>query len=240
MSPICKNKMVIPKLSKSSRSREYEKYNESQRAAVVRAWLFEGKHHREIDQSVLHLDPEYTRGYQSMGILHYLGLKRSFQGIFNGMTPDQAISALKATGDTSYQSIIDILADDEDVTEREMKDDIESENKEVYEVRSEGCAIKYYTTRYERDPRNRKAAIKIHGTKCMACGFDFEKVYGERGKDYIEVHHVIPLASRDEEMQISPETDLIVVCANCHRMIHRKKNQILSLEELRQIIAENK
>ena len=74
----------------------------------------------------------------------------------------------------------------------------------------------------------------------MACGFDFEKTYGERGKDYIEVHHVVPLASRDAEVRIDPAKDLIVVCSNCHRMIHRKKNQVLSLEELKRIIAENK
>lgn len=101
--------MVIPKLVKSSRSREYEHYNENQRAAVVHAWLFEGKHHREIDKDVLHLDPEYTRGWQSMGILHYLGLKKSFQGLFKGMTPAQAITELRATGDSAYQPIIDIL-----------------------------------------------------------------------------------------------------------------------------------
>ena len=89
-----------------------------------------------------------------------------------------------------------------------------------------------YTTRYERDPRNRKVAIKIHGTKCMACGFDFEKTYGERDEDYIEVHHMVHLASRDAEINIDPGKDFIVVCSNCHRMNHRKKNQVLSLEEL--------
>jgi 5-methylcytosine-specific restriction protein A len=232
--------MNIPRLVRSSRSREYEDYNDNQRAAVVKAWLFDGKPHREIDKDVLHLDAEYSRGYQSMGILHYLGLKKEFRGIFNGMTTEQAIAELKNTNDPEYQSIIDILSGDEDVVEKQMENDIESENEDVYEVHSEGRATQYYTTRYERDPRNRKAAIKIHGTKCMACGFDFEKVYGERGKDYIEVHHVVPLASRDAETEIDPEKDLIVVCANCHRMIHRKKNQVLSLEELKQIIAENK
>lgn len=232
--------MYIPRLVRSPRSREYEDYNDSQRAAVVKAWLFEGKHHREIDKDVLHLDPEYSRGYQSMGILHYLGLKKEFQGIFHGMTIEQAVNELRSTKDPAYQSIIDILSGDKDAIEKQMESDIESENEDIYEVHSEGRATKYYTTRYERDPRNRKAAIKIHGTKCMACGFDFEKVYGERGKDYIEVHHVVPLATRDAEIKIDPEKDLIVVCANCHRMIHRKKNQVLSLEELKQIISENK
>lgn len=47
---------------------------------------------------------------------------------------------------------------------------------------NEGKVIQYYTTKYERSTANRSAAIKIHGTKCMACGFDFEATYGELGK----------------------------------------------------------
>lgn len=232
--------MVIPKLVQSSRSREYDDYNDRQRAAVVKAWLFDGKSHREIDKSVLDLDSVRSRGFQSMSILHYLGLKKEFRGIFSGMTVEQAVAELRNTRDPEYQSVIDILTKIRDAFEIQMENDIESENKDIYEIHSEGRATQYFTTRYERDPRNRNAAIKIHGTKCMACGFDFEKMYGERGKDYIEVHHVVPLSSRDAEVKIDPGKDLIVVCSNCHRMIHRKKNQVLSLDELKQIIAENK
>ncbi|HEY1065227.1 MAG TPA: HNH endonuclease, partial [Pirellulales bacterium] len=47
----------------------------------------------------------------------------------------------------------------------------------------------------------------------------FEAIYGEVGRGYIQVHHTMPLASR-----INPATtrleDLILVCANCHAMIH--------------------
>lgn len=70
----------------------------------------------------------------------------------------------------------------------------------------------------------------------MACGFNFEQAYGDRGKDYIEVHHIRPLASNNEEVEVNPETDMIVVCANCHRIIHRKKNDILSLEALKKLL----
>lgn len=52
------------------------------------------------------------------------------------------------------------------------------------------------------------------------CGFDFERVYGELGTGYAEVHHLVPLASLDEET-ITTLDDLAVVCSNCHRMIHR-------------------
>ena len=73
----------------------------------------------------------------------------------------------------------------------------------------------------------------------MACGFNFKDFYGERGSDYIEVHHILPLSQRNEEVTIDPSTDLVVLCANCHRMIHRKRNEILSLEELKTLIREN-
>lgn len=64
----------------------------------------------------------------------------------------------------------------------------------------------------------------------MACGFDFQEIYGERGKNYIEIHHVVSLVSLDDEVNVDPEKELVVVCSNCHRMIHRKRYDVLSLE----------
>lgn len=54
---------------------------------------------------------------------------------------------------------------------------------------------------------------------CEACGFDFEEVYGERGAGYIECHHVVPLHEAGEGT--TRLSDLALICANCHRMIHR-------------------
>jgi 5-methylcytosine-specific restriction enzyme A len=76
----------------------------------------------------------------------------------------------------------------------------------------------------------------IHCFTCVVCGFNFEDVYGERGKDFIEVHHVKPLSSIGEEVVIDPMGDLIPVCANCHRMIHRRKDNVLSIEELKNVM----
>ena len=100
----------------------------------------------------------------------------------------------------------------------------------------EGKTIKFYGTKYERNPRNRRRAIEFHGTVCKICGFDFEKTYGTRGMGFIEIHHIKPLSFTNEETYINPETDLIPVCANCHRMIHRNKNKILSIEEMKSLI----
>lgn len=110
----------------------------------------------------------------------------------------------------------------------------------VSEGYKEGRVTKYYVKKYERDPRNRREAIRIHKCKCMACGFDFQKVYGELGKNFIEVHHVVPLSSRDEIIEINPATDLVCLCSNCHRMVHRKKNAIVTIEELKTVLEKAK
>jgi 5-methylcytosine-specific restriction protein A len=78
--------------------------------------------------------------------------------------------------------------------------------------------------RRERSPKLRRAKIakvKTDGlpVACEVCQFDFAASYGELGQDYIEVHHVLPLhaaGSRRTRLQ-----DLALLCANCHRMIHR-------------------
>ncbi|WP_330319993.1 HNH endonuclease [Streptomyces clavifer] len=55
---------------------------------------------------------------------------------------------------------------------------------------------------------------------CEACGFDFEKIYGDRGAGYIECHHALPLHVAGEGR--TKLSDLALICANCHRMIHRR------------------
>jgi 5-methylcytosine-specific restriction protein A len=116
-------------------------------------------------------------------------------------------------------------------------EDLESAEIELYEPRVEGAAVTYYGRRYERDPINRKRAIEFHGLSCKVCGFNFEEVYGERGKDFIEVHHIKPLSTLEKEIVVDPEQDLVPVCANCHRMIHRRKDNILTVDELKALIT---
>lgn len=45
-----------------------------------------------------------------------------------------------------------------------------------------------------------------------------------------------PLSSLDEEVEIDPQNDLVCLCSNCHRMIHRRCDSILSVSELRMLI----
>ena len=85
---------------------------------------------------------------------------------------------------------------------------------------------------HRRVERNRKLsgdAKKYHGTVCLVCGFDFERIYGSVGKGYIEAHHLIPISDlKGRPKQLDPKVDFTVVCANCHRMLHRHKPPLTS------------
>lgn len=102
---------------------------------------------------------------------------------------------------------------------------------------AEGQAVQSLVTRYERKLVNREACIQLKGTRCLACGFDFEAAYGPIGANYIEVHHTTMVSQLGAGYRINVETDLEPLCANCHAMVHRE-NPPISIQRLQEIIAQ--
>lgn len=91
----------------------------------------------------------------------------------------------------------------------------------------EGQALQRLVThrRRERLLRDQKVKETLRRTGALACevpgcGFDFSRVYGALGSGYAQVHHLAPLSQRKTD-QPTRLSDLAVVCANCHVMIHR-------------------
>lgn len=81
----------------------------------------------------------------------------------------------------------------------------------------------------------KKRFIKKNGTLyCEICGFSFSDTYGELGKDFIEAHHTKPVSEMHEGETTKIE-DVVMVCSNCHSMIHRKKPW-LSTNQLKDIL----
>lgn len=111
--------------------------------------------------------------------------------------------------------------------------------EDVYEVRTEGGKKIIISKASERDAFLRSLAIKIHGTRCFGCNFNFVEKYGKAGEGFIEIHHTVPLSRYEESKVVNPQTDLIPLCSNCHRIVHRRKDYVLSLEELKIIINQN-
>lgn len=81
--------------------------------------------------------------------------------------------------------------------------------------------VRHY--RLERRSDVGRKVKRAQGYRCRVCGIDFAQVYGKLGEHYIEAHHLTPISSISEG-EILPQdvhTDFAVLCANCHRMVHR-------------------
>lgn len=103
----------------------------------------------------------------------------------------------------------------------------------------EGSVKEIRVNAYERNPSARKKCLEYWKYICQCCGFDFEKTYGAIGKNFIHVHHKIPLSEIREEYSLDPINDLIPVCANCHAMIHRQ-NPAYSIEQIKDYLTQSK
>lgn len=90
---------------------------------------------------------------------------------------------------------------------------------------------------YERNPIARTQCMNHYGARCQVCDLNFENKYGKVGKDFIHVHHIIPLHQLQQDYIVDPKQDLIPVCPNCHAMLHCKENgRYLSIAQLRKRI----
>ena len=86
----------------------------------------------------------------------------------------------------------------------------------------EGAVRQVTVNAYERNQEAREACLRHYGRSCMACGVNFLEKYGQEAADYIQVHHIRPIARAGGSYTLNPITDLRPVCPNCHAVIHRR------------------
>ena len=86
---------------------------------------------------------------------------------------------------------------------------------------TEGEIQELHITKHERNPQLRAQCIELQGWRCKACGLDFTEIYGDLGREFIEVHHIVPISQTDGDHAVDPAKDLVPLCSNCHSMIHR-------------------
>ena len=112
------------------------------------------------------------------------------------------------------------------------------EEVDVPEQYIEGASKTISVNTYERNSDARQKCISYHGYECAVCSFNFEQQYGGIGKNYIHIHHIVPLSEIKKEYKLDPIKDLVPVCPNCHAIIHRTQ-PALTVEELKSHLADN-
>ncbi|MFJ2216972.1 HNH endonuclease [Streptomyces sp. NPDC101062] len=120
----------------------------------------------------------------------------------------------------SAQAIRDGISSGELTKLEEQPDEIADDGTTA----REGRLLARWALSRERNPGLRARKIKAARARgipiqCEVCSFNFGRIYGAMGEDFIEVHHVLPLhISGPRETKLA---DLAFLCSNCHRMCHR-------------------
>jgi hypothetical protein len=94
--------------------------------------------------------------------------------------------------------------------------------------------------RRERNPHlveeaKRRASRKNPDLPCAVCAFSFVEAYGSVGEEYIEAHHTVPVSQLRKNASTRVE-DIVLVCSNCHRMLHRRRPWITA-RRLKKLVA---
>jgi 5-methylcytosine-specific restriction enzyme A len=96
----------------------------------------------------------------------------------------------------------------------------------------EGNRVAVLVNRYERSIKERRRCLRKHGLSCKACSMNFKQHYGGIGKEFIHVHHVVPISKTRGRYVLDGARDLVPVCPNCHAMLHRREPPF-SIRELK-------
>ena len=119
----------------------------------------------------------------------------------------------------------------------------DNEELQIHSIGGKEGDVKYILHKtIERNPTlikkvKGKRKLTDPGLHCEICGFSFIDKYGAIGEDFIEAHHKIPLSSLEKSTNTN-ERDIILICSNCHRMLHRI-SPVLDASELRARIDGN-
>lgn len=136
------------------------------------------------------------------------------------------------------KNVVQAIISNASAIERPTETEIELENEEFQEGK---ILTKLHKTRERSPGLSQKKKSKVFNETgklaCEICGFDFLKFYGEIGQGFAECHHTKPV-SELKKNETTKLKDLSIVCANCHRIIHRTK-PMLTLEGLKLIISRN-
>ena len=116
------------------------------------------------------------------------------------------------------------------------------EEEAPYEVFTEGRVVTETHLRRERDPKIRKKLLQAKrnagSLECEICGNYSPVKTPELEESMFEAHHILPLSVTQERK--TKLSEMALVCANCHRMIHRAialRKRWLSIEEAQKILS---
>ncbi len=136
------------------------------------------------------------------------------------------------------ETLLGILREALSISEVSRNEEEEADSHNEYAESRRSSRERYF---FARNPQLARDAKRRYGYVCQVCQFDFQRHYGDLGREYIEAHHLDPLSERPEagwSQELKTSLDRIrVVCSNCHRMLHRRR-PVVPFGELQHLVNE--
>jgi predicted HNH restriction endonuclease len=188
--------------------------------------------HHTLDKRLGYTILDFSESTNSTHTISEAGIKYLEENI-------QSLEALLSNS-LGYSDTVEVIAEINKSDRVGKKVIVYDENVMI----SEGRKKTVTTQVHERSKLLRDAAIEWYARDgnllCQACGFDFYATYGEIGKGYIEIHHQKPIFQYEgtdfAKFIVDALKNLIPLCSNCHRMVHRKRDMPLTVQELREFL----
>ena len=247
----------FPPLQQAGRGREFNQYSIDDHREVVYSYLFEGLSHRALDREILGLDPAYSRGFQSMSILHFLGLVDSHKHFFAGISLDDALTILRPyTTEEAYLLIYSYLMDKEGIYEEPFEaeygvaeldasywvsqylkgvDDPFQIERRLDLLPASSQEFRYGTNRYYVSSPALKVALKCrYDFYCQVC---LTRIYRPRW--------VQTLSKKEQWKHLNADVhhilplsqggsdlleNMLCLCPNCHRRFHTQEHLLKKAE----------
>jgi 5-methylcytosine-specific restriction enzyme A len=222
---------MLSGLDRSIRSREYNQYPSHTRGRIAFEFLTRVSFkHREIDKEILGLDPLVSRGWQSMGILHFQGLKHIHSGALEGYSFEAVvdqISNLIGSGDLladlrsfGGEAMAAATAVESEFVERVEKSLLDSAVKRRTRLSKAGATpptkTSVTTEIFNRNPDVVAEALLRAAGVCEHCKKQAPFLRRRNNQPYLEVHHTLPLAQGGLDVI----ANVSALCPNCHRKAH--------------------
>lgn len=219
--------ITIPILEKTERDTEYSSYVPLLRAKVIYGYLFEGMSHRALDSHYLGKDGTKSRGWQSMGILHYLGLTAKHKKLFGDLSLEEGVDVIQKDETQDYSNILEHLLllksaerlDSSDYLNRfekavsvSQKDSSETRQHRLQNAAKKPSLLEVTTTVPDVVA---EVLVRADGV-CEECKQPAPFLRKKDNSPYLEVHHRIPLASGGDDTV----DNAVALCPNCHRKMH--------------------
>ena len=178
---------------------------------------------------MLGLNPSKTKGFQSMAVLHYLGLKKEFNAFFKGYDKSQILEILK-NEEQDFSSIIqllssnkgnelklsDLINNEENELKKSSKDTSQNRLSRINYANAKPERFKVYSFTYKRNPDIVAEALYRAKGVCEECLNPAPFLKASDNSPYLEVHHKISLSNGGEDTL----ENVIAICPNCHRKFH--------------------